>query len=80
MQKKLTRFQQSMSDLIREVHGDSKEDFKGYFDAVSIETVIEKMGWFNPVHGGRPKPFAMHLLNGLPSPVPGKSFRWKFPA
>lgn len=77
---KLTRFKRSLFDLTRSIHGDDMtiKDNKGsYFTMVPADAVIEALGWWNPVHGGRVRPFAQHLLEGLPTPVPGRSFRWK---
>ena len=48
-----------------------------YYQPIEIGDVIAKLGWWNPLHGGRPKMFVQKLLDGIPSPCPGKGFDWK---
>jgi hypothetical protein len=48
-----------------------------YYRSVPCDMALDKFGWLNPVMNGRPKDFAQMLLNGLPSPCPGKGYCWK---
>jgi hypothetical protein len=72
----LTKFQQCRRDLSAHL-GLPRVGVDWYFENVGIEQVIEKLGWWNPLWSGRPRPFAQKLLDGIPSPCPGSGQVWK---
>lgn len=52
-------------------------DARWFYEPVAIDEVIEKLGWWTPIHGGRPTEYAQKLLEGIPSPVSGRGMNWK---
>jgi hypothetical protein len=48
-----------------------------YYTPLPADTVIAALGWWNPLREGRPRMLGKALLDGLPSPTPGKMNSWK---
>ena len=72
---KLSKFEEVKRKLRRK--SEPQQGIDWYYEHHTCEEVIEVLGWWNPIYGGRPKKFVQMLLDGIPSPVAGKGMHWK---
>lgn len=74
---KLTKFQLALKQIEHEPKEHPHGSVEWYFDQTGGIEAIEAIGWWNPVHNGRPKPIAQMLLSGIPAPVGGRGLPLK---